>query len=121
MEHDWLSRRAGDSFCYLTTIGRRTGRPHTIEIWFAVDAGRLYMLSGGRDRSHWVRNLQAQPAVQVRLGQETRSGIARVVDDRTEDARARRLLTAKYQGWREGAPLSGWAQTALPVAVEFPA
>jgi deazaflavin-dependent oxidoreductase (nitroreductase family) len=121
VEHDWLSRRADDSFCYLTTMGRRTGRPHTIEIWFAVDGGRLYMLSGGRNRSHWVRNLQAQPPVQVRLGQETHSGIARVVDDPAEDALARRLLAAKYQGWREGTPLSGWAQTALPVAVEFPA
>jgi hypothetical protein len=27
-------------FCYLTTTGRRTGRAHTIEIWFGEDAGR---------------------------------------------------------------------------------
>ena len=124
MEQDWLgvlSRLADEDYCYVTTTGRHTGRPHTIEIWFAAVGGRLYLLSGGRDRSHWVRNLQAQPAVQVRLGQETHAGIARVVVDPTEDARARRLLAAKYQGWREGAPLSGWAQTALPVAVEFPA
>ena len=119
MEGDRLSHRANDSFCYLTTTGRRTGRPHTIEIWFAVSCRRLYMLSGGGDRSDWVRNLQIQPAVQVRLGDRTYPGTARVVEDPAEDALARRLLAAKYQGWREGAPLSGWARTALPVAVEL--
>ena len=119
VEEDWLSRRANDSFCYLTTTGRRTGRPHTIEIWFAMSGGRLYMLSGNRDRSDWVRNLQTQPAVRVRLGDQTYPGTARVVVDPAEDALARRLLAAKYQGWREGAPLSGWARTALPVAVEL--
>jgi hypothetical protein len=26
-----------EPFCYLTTVGRVSGRPHTIEIWFALD------------------------------------------------------------------------------------
>jgi hypothetical protein len=26
---------ASQAFCYLTTTGRVSGRPHTIEIWFA--------------------------------------------------------------------------------------
>jgi hypothetical protein len=29
-----------EAFCYLTTTGRRTGRAHTIEIWFALDLAR---------------------------------------------------------------------------------
>jgi hypothetical protein len=41
------------------------------------------------------------------------------VDDPDEEARVRRLLAGKYQGWREGRPLSGWAQTALPIAIEL--
>ncbi len=40
---------AGEQYCYLTTTGRVTGRPHTIEIWFALDGGTLYMLAGGRE------------------------------------------------------------------------
>jgi hypothetical protein len=35
-----------EDFCYLTTVGRVTGRPHTIEIWFAREGSTLYMLSG---------------------------------------------------------------------------
>jgi hypothetical protein len=37
-----------------------------------------------------------------------------------EDQLARQLLDGKYQGWREGKRLSGWATTALPVAIEVP-
>lgn len=109
-------------FCYLTTRGRTTGNPHTIEIWFGMKDGRLYLLSGGGDRSDWVRNLRNDQVVAVNLrrtGIEARTGRARIVDDPHEELVARRLLAAKYQGWREGAPLSSWARTALPVAVDF--
>ena len=122
---EWLRRLAGEEYCYLTTIGRRTGRPHTIEIWFAVSGGAIYLMSGNRDRSDWVRNLAKNPRVQVQLGPDaanTRAGRARVIDAQAEpalDAAARRLLAAKYQGWREGQPLSRWARTALPVEIRF--
>jgi deazaflavin-dependent oxidoreductase (nitroreductase family) len=87
-------------FCYVTTIGRRSGRPHTIEIWFGESDGTLYLLSGGGDRSDWVRNMRKEPKVSVRIGGEDRRGVARFVDDPDEDAAARRLLAAKYQEWR---------------------
>ena len=53
------------AFCYLTTRGRRTGRPHTIEIWFVVIEASAYLMAGGRDRADWVRNLMADPAVSL--------------------------------------------------------
>jgi hypothetical protein len=34
-------------FCYVTTKGRRSGSPHTIEIWFALREDTVYVLSGG--------------------------------------------------------------------------
>jgi deazaflavin-dependent oxidoreductase (nitroreductase family) len=107
-----------ESFAYLTTTGRRTGRSHRIEIWFGLDGGILYLLSGGGDRSDWVRNLRANPSVRVEVGGVDRPARARVVHDPHEDATARRLLAAKYQGWREGGSLSTWARTALVVAIE---
>jgi deazaflavin-dependent oxidoreductase (nitroreductase family) len=115
----WLAEDAAASVCYLTTTGRRTGRDHEIEIWFALHDGRLYLLAGGRDRSDWVRNVMAGPGVRVRLRGRSLAGTARVVAAPAEDALARRLLAAKYQGWREGRPLSDWARTALPVVVTF--
>jgi deazaflavin-dependent oxidoreductase (nitroreductase family) len=107
-----------DDFCYVTTTGRRSGQPHTIEIWFATNADTVYLLSGDGDRADWLRNLRADPVVGVRIADQEWEARARVVIDPDEDARARRLLAAKYQDWRAGEPLSGWAQTALAVAIE---
>lgn len=112
-------RWAGEPYGYLTTIGRRTGRPHRIELWFAVDEGRVYLLAGGRERSDWVRNLLANPHVTFELGGEARAGTARVLQEGTaEDRRARELLVRKYS---QGNELDEWGRTALPVVIEFPA
>lgn len=32
-----LASLASEAFCYLATTGWISGRPHTIEIWFALD------------------------------------------------------------------------------------
>jgi deazaflavin-dependent oxidoreductase (nitroreductase family) len=112
-----LQQHVDDDFCYLTTTGRVTGEPHTIEIWFALDRRTLYMLSGSH-RSDWVKNLLRAPDVAVRLGETTFAGRARVVEQAEEDALARRLVLAKYQP-RDGDDLSEWGRTALPVAVDL--
>lgn len=118
-EQRWPARWAAEPYVYLTTIGRRTGRPHRIEIWFGVQDGRMYLLSGGRERSDWVRNLQADAQVTVELGDETHTGTARILQPGTiEDQRARELLVGKY---REGDNLDNWGRTALPVVIEFSA
>ncbi len=112
-----LRALADEDFCYLTTTGRVTGRPHEIEIWFALDGQTLYMLSGGRDGSDWVKNLQRTPEVTVRIANERFEGHARVVEDAKEDELARRLLIEKYE--RNPGSLSNWRRTALPVAVDL--
>jgi deazaflavin-dependent oxidoreductase (nitroreductase family) len=109
---------ADEEFCYLTTTGRVTSRPHEIEIWFALrDSGRtLYLLSGGRDRSDWVKNLRHNPEVTVRIGRERFGGRARIAEDEEDDL-ARHLLVEKYE--RNPGSLANWRRTALPVAVEL--
>jgi deazaflavin-dependent oxidoreductase (nitroreductase family) len=110
---------AAESFCYLTTVGRVTGRPHEIEIWFSLvpETRTLYMLAGGGDRSDWVKNLRREPAVTVRIAGEELKGTARVVEEAGEDGLARRLLVEKYE--RSPGELSGWRRRALPVAVDL--
>ncbi|HEY3059651.1 MAG TPA: nitroreductase/quinone reductase family protein [Chloroflexota bacterium] len=108
-------------FCYLTTTGRRSGRPHTIEMWFGVHGGRLYMLSGGRDASDWIKNVQAEPAVSVRVGDQARAGRARVLEPGTEeDALARQLLVDKYEPIDQS-DLTSWGRSSLPVVIELQA
>lgn len=114
-----FERLANEDFCYLTTVGRHSGKPHTIEIWFARENGTLYLLSGGGDSADWVRNLRKTHAVRVRVGTRTVDATAREVTAPEEDALARRLLDAKYMGWTSGKRLSSWARNALPVAIDL--
>lgn len=115
---DALDAARDDDFCYLTTRGRLTGRPHEIEIWFALDGDTIYMLAGAGARSDWVRNLQVDPAVTVRVRGDTYDATARVVVAGTdEDARARTLVFEKYQPGNEGSLVS-WRESALPVALD---
>ena len=108
-------------FCYLTTTGRISGNPHRIEIWFALFEETVYLMAGDRDRSDWIRNLQADPEVTLEIGDRKRTTTARVVAaDTEEDALARRLLLEKY-GTRPGSgDLTTWGQRALPVAIAWP-
>jgi deazaflavin-dependent oxidoreductase (nitroreductase family) len=104
-------------YAYLTTIGRRTGAPHRIEIWYRQIGDVVWMLSGGRETADWVQNLLADPHVTIEIGDEVLSGTAFVDDQDAPDAR--RALAGRYQGWREGQALSGWAAGAMAVGVRI--
>jgi deazaflavin-dependent oxidoreductase (nitroreductase family) len=105
--------------CYVTTTGRRSGEPHTIEIWFALHEGRVYLLSGGGERSEWVKNLGEHPTVGLRIGDRDMIATAAPVTDHEEDGLARRLLVEKYQP-RYADDLSEWGRTALPIVIQLP-
>jgi deazaflavin-dependent oxidoreductase (nitroreductase family) len=104
-----------EEVCYLTTTGRRTGKPHTIEIWFGREGDTLYLLAGGGEQADWVRNGRAEPDVTVRIGDDEHAARFRVVEDREEDALARRLLLEKYFG----GSTNEWGRIALAAALDL--
>lgn len=110
---------ADEAYCYLTTTGRVTGKPHEIEIWFGLVSNTCYLLSGGRDRSDWVRNLLKNPSVTVRIGGQTFRAAARIVTDEEEEMTARNLLADKYNECETDGSLSEWARTALVVGIDL--
>jgi deazaflavin-dependent oxidoreductase (nitroreductase family) len=113
-------RDLGDlDYCYVTTTGRSSGSPHTIEIWFGLKAGRVYVLSGGGEQSDWVRNIRANPTVGLRIGDRDFLARAYIVEDPEEDATARALVFDKYRP-RYSGDLDEWRRTALAVAIELP-
>lgn len=113
---DDLAPYRDDDFCYLTTRGRVSGRPHEIEIWFALEGATLYLLAGNHS-SDWVKNVQKEPACTVRLRDRTYEARGRLVENPEEDALARRLVVAKYQP-RDSDDLSDWGRTSLAVAID---
>jgi len=114
-----LTRLKDEEYCYLTTTGRVTGKPHQIEIWFGFQENQFYLLSGGMDTSDWVRNLLKNPSVTVRVDGHTFHAAARLVKDEQEERIARTLLADKYKEREADGSLSEWARTALPVALDI--
>ena len=115
-----ISDLSREEFCYLTTTGRVTGKPHEIEIWFGVKDGTLYLMSGGGHKSDWVKNLVKNPNVTVRIGKRTFNGTARLVQSAEEESSARVMLADKYNERESDGSLSEWAKTALVVGIDLP-
>ncbi|HKJ39209.1 MAG TPA: nitroreductase family deazaflavin-dependent oxidoreductase [Anaerolineales bacterium] len=110
---------AEESYCYLTTTGRVTGNPHEIEIWFGHKDNTVYLLSGGRDKSDWVKNLLKNPSVTLRVGKQTFKATARIVEDNEEEMMTRNMLADKYNERKANGSLDNWARTALPIAIDL--
>ncbi|HSE38070.1 MAG TPA: nitroreductase family deazaflavin-dependent oxidoreductase [Blastocatellia bacterium] len=98
---------ADQEYLYLTTIGRVTGRPREIEIWFTESEGRLYILAEHFHQAQWVRNIERNPHVRVRLGVREFEATARVLNRKRDEVAwvtAQRLAREKY-GWGDGLPV----------------
>jgi deazaflavin-dependent oxidoreductase (nitroreductase family) len=113
-----LLQLAEEDFCYLTTIGRISGRPHTIEIWFALHEQTFYMLSGGRDKPDWVKNALHTPRVQLKINDSIFNGTARLITNIDEDSLARKIVFEKYVP-RTSDDLVDWSRTSLPIAIDI--
>lgn len=107
----WLAAHAGTECCDVTTVGRVTGRPHEIEIWFGVAGDTVYLVSGNGPTADWYRNALAHPEVVVRFGTQRHRGLARPVLDGDERRRAGDLMGAKYPAW-DGDPAIGLTRHA---------
>ena len=76
----------------LTTIGRKSGLPRTVELRFLHFKGSFYASSSRVEGKHWCQNMIKNPAVEIGARGEKLSGIAKQV---TDDALRRRILTLR--------------------------
>jgi deazaflavin-dependent oxidoreductase (nitroreductase family) len=92
-----------EKFLYLTTRGRKSGKPREIEIWFTHVDGNFYVVAEYAT-SNWVVNLRANPAVQVRVAGESFSARARILTQETDPELHKNIqaLSTKKYGWGDG-------------------
>jgi deazaflavin-dependent oxidoreductase (nitroreductase family) len=92
---------------YLTTVGRRTGLPREIEIWFVVCCERLNLFAETGEAANWVKNVRHNPKVSVRIEERRIDATARVLDrqsDRKLWDLVAEIANRKY-GWGDGLPV----------------
>ena len=112
-----LSHLERYSNCRLTTRGRRSGEPRQVTISFALAPGTVY-LTGSASHPHWCRNLEASPEVSLRIGPETLSGRARVVEDPAEAEAVRQRFVKRYLMARLSRPFGGY-RDSIPVVIDI--
>jgi deazaflavin-dependent oxidoreductase (nitroreductase family) len=94
-----IRRVAGTQTTVLTHYGRKTGQPHQVTIWFAVDGETLYIGTANANRN-WVKNVQKTPRIRMTIGGESFEGSARFLSERTEHKRAMLAIRRKYWMFR---------------------
>ncbi|HYB37959.1 MAG TPA: nitroreductase family deazaflavin-dependent oxidoreductase [Mycobacterium sp.] len=75
----------------LETIGRKTGQPRRTAVGGRVVDNQFWMVSEHGEHSDYVRNIRANPAVQVRIRGRWRGGTAYLLPDDDSVARLRQL------------------------------
>ena len=94
-----LRRVAGKQTTTLTHIGRKTGKPHQVTIWFVLGRDRLYIGTANVNRQ-WVRNVQKTSKIRLSMASESFDGTARFLTDRAEHERAMTAIRRKYWMFR---------------------
>ena len=98
---------ADKNVLYLTTVGRKTGLPREIEIWFVIWCGRLYLFAERREATGWVKNIRRNPSVTIRIGEWHSDATARVLDHHSDCKlwdQVAAIARRKY-GWGDGLPV----------------
>ncbi len=70
----------GSFIARLTTVGRKTGREHTVQLRLVFYAGKFYASRKDRD-GDWLKNVMKNPAVVIELQGQKIVGTGRIVDD----------------------------------------
>lgn len=76
----------------LTTIGRQTGQPRTVELRLVYHNGSYYASSSKVQGKHWCQNMIQNPAVEITVKGEKFACIARQV---TDDKLRQQILTLR--------------------------
>jgi deazaflavin-dependent oxidoreductase (nitroreductase family) len=90
-----LKRVAGKQTVSLTHLGRKSGQPHQVTIWFVSHGDKVYLGTANVSRQ-WVRNVQRTPQVKLSISGETFQGSARFLAESAEHKRAQSLVARKY-------------------------
>jgi len=75
----------------LETRGRKSGQPRQIPVGKALTGDTLWIVAEHGRRAAYVKNIEADPHVRVRIGRNWRTGIAHILYDDDWRERQRQL------------------------------
>ena len=87
------ARGLAPSLALLETTGRRSGEPRRTPVTNGLERGTdtFWLVAEHGRKASYVRNIEADPHVRVRIGRRWRTGVAHVLDEDDPLARQRAL------------------------------
>jgi deazaflavin-dependent oxidoreductase (nitroreductase family) len=106
---------AGDAL--LETIGRRTGEPRVTPVCDGLVGDTFWIIAQRGRRSGYVRNIEANPRVRVKVRSGWRAGTAHILDD--DDPRERQRILGRGNLARRLCLRASNAMTTSPLTVRI--
>jgi len=89
-----LEARKGKWTIHLVTIGRRSGQPRPVTVFFVYFEGRLFVRTSSK--TNWGKNLTANPSVEAEVGGHRFKAEAERVNDQTLKSKLQEAYRRKY-------------------------
>ena len=119
MRQNDLTEAASEKLIHLTTTGRKTGKLHTVELWFAISEGKIYLSHEGEE-TDWMKNIRHRNRVSFVIGRREFKGRARYLRDGTSEAeRAKVALYEKYYGRAGKEIVDDWFSLSRLLVIEL--
>jgi deazaflavin-dependent oxidoreductase (nitroreductase family) len=109
---------AHDQTIDITTVGRRSGQPRRIEIWFHNLDGRIY-ISGLPGRRGWYANVLAHPEFTFHLKESAQVDIPARAHPVTDPTERRRVLSTLLERLARQNAIEEWFERSPLVEVEL--
>jgi hypothetical protein len=111
-----ISRVVDKRYIYLTTKGRKTGKKHTVELWFAVFNGKIYLSHEG-GYTDWMKNILNDSCVDFKIGTLSFKGVARIIKSESMFEIGKNALYHKYYGEASKEVIDDWFSQSTIVEI----
>ena len=115
-----FSKVADEKYIYLTTKGRRTGKPHTVELWFANSGKKIYLSHEGA-YTDWMKNILEDSRVEFKIGKAQFKGNARIAKSGDAFEVGKHALYIKYYGKASKDKIDDWFSESAIIEISMQA
>ncbi|MPY77359.1 MAG: nitroreductase family deazaflavin-dependent oxidoreductase [Actinophytocola sp.] len=106
-------------YALLETTGRKTGRPRRTPVGDGLDGDVFWIVAEHGRRSAYVRNIEANPCVRVRVRGRWRTGTAHVLADDDPRERQRKLARLRLSARLNAAAVRSFGTDLLTVRIDL--
>ena len=113
-----FSRVADEKYIFLTTRGRKTGNPHTVELWFAIAEMEIYLSHEGA-YTDWMKNILEDNRVEFKIGKIQFRGNARIDESGEAFESGKHALYLKYYGKADEDTINDWFSDSTIIEISM--